>query len=380
MYEFIYVIFLISGMIKSFLNMWLINIPIDLTFFFGLLLTILIIFNSFRVKLKVTSIFAIFLLLLWQAWTVFTLLYSVSSGYAFLKTVKVLANTLAFIYPIFLCKNFNTNQFFKSLIYLTTPLNLFYVFFILPYIYQNESFYEQAGLYLSVGFFSGLNILISIRYLLNRDSLIKNFLSLFLNFLALILSGARGPLLLTVACVSILTIYLLLKKGWNKKILILKIIFIIGIMGFVALSIAEYFNSHLVERTLERLSLLVQFLSGKVEDFSSKERIERWIFVFSNLNDIIPILFGYGLGSFGIMYLGEDIREYPHNIILEVWFETGLVGLFIFLAFLLVVFLSRRGNFLLLILTFYIFANFLKSGSLADARILFAFLSILMVK
>ncbi len=48
-------------------------------------------------------------------------------------------------------------------------------------------------------------------------------------------------------------------------------------------------------------------------------------------------VFGHGTGSFGAVAVGIESEAYPHNIILEVAAELGLVGLFLFVAFILVV-------------------------------------------
>jgi O-antigen ligase len=46
-----------------------------------------------------------------------------------------------------------------------------------------------------------------------------------------------------------------------------------------------------------------------------------------------PVL-GLGLGGWSLFYRGEDVRDYPHNLLLEITVEQGIVGL---LAFTLLV-------------------------------------------
>ena len=42
--------------------------------------------------------------------------------------------------------------------------------------------------------------------------------------------------------------------------------------------------------------------------------------------------FGNGLGSFGYLYRGFDVRDYPHDMLLEVLSELGIFGVVIILV------------------------------------------------
>ncbi len=50
------------------------------------------------------------------------------------------------------------------------------------------------------------------------------------------------------------------------------------------------------------------------------------------------IIFGSGTGQFGIAVMGEDVRLYPHNLVLELGAENGLIGVLIFGALIIVTF------------------------------------------
>ena len=43
-----------------------------------------------------------------------------------------------------------------------------------------------------------------------------------------------------------------------------------------------------------------------------------WLFLFI----FLCLIFGNGIGSYGILSQGIDARKYPHNIFLESWFEN----------------------------------------------------------
>jgi O-antigen ligase len=54
-----------------------------------------------------------------------------------------------------------------------------------------------------------------------------------------------------------------------------------------------------------------------------------------------PVL-GHGTGAWAVDWGGMDERRYPHNIVLEVLYEEGLIGLFVVLLFLGVIFRRWR--------------------------------------
>ncbi|UHQ98899.1 hypothetical protein HYG81_24345 (plasmid) [Natrinema zhouii] len=91
-------------------------------------------------------------------------------------------------------------------------------------------------------------------------------------------------------------------------------------------------------------------------------------------------IFGHGIGSFGVLYVGEDIRSYPHNIVLELGVEGGLVAVILFAAFsgwcLLCAVHNRHRDPHLIGVTVavwvYLFANAMVTGDLSTNRMLFA--------
>lgn len=96
-------------------------------------------------------------------------------------------------------------------------------------------------------------------------------------------------------------------------------------------------------------------------------------------------LTGHGYGSFAVLNRGVDARHYPHNILLEVLSELGLVG-FILLASLLaypalVVIRAGRRNVtahtvLIAGLVVYMLVNAMVSGDIPSNRALFMLLGL----
>jgi O-antigen ligase len=98
--------------------------------------------------------------------------------------------------------------------------------------------------------------------------------------------------------------------------------------------------------------------------------------------------FGVGLGGFPVLAGLGDRREYPHDLVLELLVETGLVGLLLF-GMVLVTAIRSLGRLhtlrrdplrmALLALFVYSFTNALFSGDLVDNRGLLAFAGLCLV-
>src|SRR5690606_16839831 len=94
-------------------------------------------------------------------------------------------------------------------------------------------------------------------------------------------------------------------------------------------------------------------------------------------SDAAKSVFGFGIGSFGVQYTGYDERFYPHNIVVELMLELGLVGLVLFLLPYVVVTLSWRtiirepAGWGVIALLAYELCNLMKSFTYADARMLY---------
>jgi O-antigen ligase len=95
-------------------------------------------------------------------------------------------------------------------------------------------------------------------------------------------------------------------------------------------------------------------------------------------------LWGTGIGSWSTFYFGDDQRNYPHNLFLEIAFEEGLIGLAAFLALLAMVGISiyrmignSSSHFLVLgLLVLYSVINSMFSGDLDDNRMLWMWIGV----
>tara|TARA_R110002167_G_scaffold129337_18_gene312235 strand:+ start:1618 stop:2349 length:732 start_codon:yes stop_codon:yes gene_type:complete len=200
----------------------------------------------------------------------------------------------------------------------------------------------------------------------------KNIILKVITFSLLLASGARGPLIFAIL-LSI--VYLISQK--NIQSISPKII-LRTIFAMVGLFFIYYLNANklgaLLESTLRRFGSLV---GG--EDRSALERVYRLNYAFNQpFEKLSTFLFGNGNGSFGILYEKFDKRSYPHNILVECFFELGLVGLAIFLILFLSIFrkISFKENVFGLLFLFA-FVNAMKSSGITDLWILFSFMGVI---
>ncbi|OCL85612.1 O-antigen polymerase [Arcobacter porcinus] len=380
--EFFYVFYLLSGFIKGFLIAYGIYIPIDITLVGILILSIYIIIALFDgIKLSFKLIFICMILFLFYGWMIFSSIYTSSENYWLEKNILFITNIIAFLFPFILGKYFNVCIFFKYFIIITSILNIFFMQYIFPYIYQNLEFYSVGGSYLFVSLYSGINIILLCIFKINFKYKYLTYFIISVNFYTLFTSGGRAGIIFT----SILLIFYYLLKIKNfylfkfTKIDLVKTMIFTFLTTFIVILFYLYNNSsdklQTIERTGDRLILLLDSFSNKSDD-SMNERYKLISFsideIFSSLDSF---LFGKGIGSFSIEYNGDDGRNYPHNIILEILFELGMIGMIIFFIFYFSIIKNIRQNIYFFLIV-YITLHILKSSGLTDLRLFFAILSI----
>lgn len=265
------------------------------------------------------------------------------------------------------------------------------IFILLSIIVSFEAMsqYIQAGQtgfirvfgsnYLGLGRIAGLALIFSYAYLLfwARSSLAK-LLSAALAGLflwVLLVGGARGPFIAAVlsALIPIIfAVHISLKRQDIKAERFVVPIIIITI-AIIALFTFLYQTGEMTQ-TMARLQVLTSNGMGD----SAGARIQHYVHAIEYWKQA-PLL-GNGIGSWPIINSGIDARGYPHNLILEILAELGLVGLILFSAFILYALVilkppqkyNQSINILLLMLIMYMFLNSMVSGDIPDNRLLFA--------
>ena len=394
----LYLIYLFSGIIKAVFIFYGLKLPVDLTLLSGVLLLVYLVYdiyiNGIKTKFNKDYFISLLILSIFFVWIGVSLLYSVSEGYAYRKVILFVTNIIAFIYPLFV-KNFNLHKFLKyfAVSLIIAFLWFFYIYFILIGKLKDSDLYLKiTGLSLTLAVYGGiiLLVLISTKQKIFKKNIYNIGISL-LFFVFLLLSGARGPIFFLIISLLLFlgkkVVNLKIPLNVNKNKLLKTLFFTMPLLIiFVFTGIYQFYDkiSLLLERSVYRISLIINGIGENTNMGESVNvRINQMGFAIKSIfNNLQNFFIGYGFGSFGIMYSGEDGRLYPHNILLEIWFELGFIGLLIFCVFLFFIFFGKikQRLFVTGFVMLYIFLNMLKSRSVVDIRVFFAFFAIFIIK
>jgi O-antigen ligase len=387
MIELIYSLFLLSGLVKAFLQFYAAGLMVvDFTLLCALFLLAAYILQFSRnfffkntIYLVKSSRAVIFILFGFYLWMLVTLIYTASPGYSYIKVFMFLSNLVAVLIP-FIYKGFNPKRFFHLFAYMGSGLIFLYTA-LFPSIYtsylKDIEYRDMVTRYLDIGYLAGLIILIVAFVCPQMKKFIK-LLLIGINAWTLLVSAARGPLLFLVLVLFIrfAVSFVSFMKSWRLNFKsIFYMIAGVGLLGTAAYYLIDRY-ALLLERSITRLLMLLDPEGSE----SVLERITQVSFSFDKIfENAGNFLFGLGIGSFGILYEGVDERSYPHNAMLEIWFELGLLGIILFILLLLVYFKKIRFRLNLVLIFIYLLLNSLKSYSLIDLRIMFGILSVLLI-
>ena len=360
LYALLLVFFVSSGFVKSFFKAANF-IELDVTILSMVFLMLLSFFLLIRYRIKVEQLVIIILFILFLSTYSISALYTTSESYYINKLFALTGLIFSFVFGFLSTKEVRSD-FFK--LYPIFSMLAVSIYFILTFSNLSaEALKDFSGNSLVTGEMLGASILMfyfsNIRY---------KYALILLSFSVMIALGARGPLLF-----SLIILFFIALNNFHKfnfkipvslGILVILAAFIIG-------SNKDNELSSSVVKTLtdgfSRFELL--FSEDKGASINS-----RAVMITKTLEHIDKnILFGTGVGSFGVEIYGKDFRAYPHNVPLEIWFESGVLAFLFFNLFVLtvIVYLLKNGSFLLLSLLVYQYLNMNKSSSLEELRLFF---------
>lgn len=387
-FEMVFVLFLFAGRFKADPRFaW---VPIDITALFlgvgGCIGGYILIKRNFIVNVR--SVVLLFFYLVFLGYTLYSLTWSPSVVYAQEKAVNVAVLTLWTFFAAAIIigpeevrlKRFLIALFVFSFWFASEGL-------IMMFSAQDVYFISiLGGNYLGFGRVLGIGIILLLGFLFfTQMSSFRRSVCLVLAIVYIYLmfySGGRGPLLATVFSCSL--IVLLSIRLTSTDLRLKRYLFpLIGLVAAGAVYIVYLFQTDALPTTLYRIALL--FHSGDMGD-SAEARVDH-IFQAISLWSEKPV-FGHGIGAWPVINGEIDSRYYPHNIILELLVELGIVG-FVMLAALVVYafrgftfrIMRRRGLYAIIYMLFLHAAlNALVSGDLADNRFLFCTIGLAAVR
>lgn len=198
--------------------------------------------------------------------------------------------------------------------------------------------------YLSISYLLGI---IFLTLSTNKNNIFLNkgndfILSALVLGIMLMIRG-RGPLLFSLLFLGIYLVIKIYKTRYIKTVFKIKKIvrFSVTFVIFLVASFSIYINNQ------KKINTLVSFTVGRVDLLFPKDgnldkmgsSVTARVDLFKKSIDLISAdfikpIFGYGIGSYGVITNGIDERSYPHNIFLEIIVELGLFGFAIFLFYM----------------------------------------------
>jgi O-antigen ligase len=244
--------------------------------------------------------------------------------------------------------------------------------------------YRAFNNYQQIASVAGLGTLVAFAtWLFGRRTSVANLLFLVLCAMltfVLLTTGGKGATLATVACMFLallvglrVTRRKILYKGYQVSIIWLAV----GLMAGISIVVGT------AERTPRSLERLFDMVEGGEFQGTAELRYELYQKVLGFVPDA-PLL-GNGAGSWPVISTGFDRHHTPHNMVLEILVETGIVGLVLMMALLVVamrpVSLDRLRNDPLVLCAFMLFVwLFIKAQlgpDIADNRLMFMMLGVL---
>lgn len=380
----LFALFLFAGYFKADPRLKFIQERVDLTLFFFALSLVVSSYRALRYGCKVPKSFlrAFFLFSILAVYFMVGLLWTQSQGYGFDKVWRFIVLTgWAFVESIFVSSGFSSfKRFFWAL---TTVAAVMAIDALMRWRgFGRIAFVTAFGSnYIALARAGGLGFLTATGLLLplgqKRTVRFILWIAAFLCLWAALSAGARGPVLaLFVSSLLFLVTGLrglrLLMDRFTLRlgvvlILIGVLVWVFGQILFPTLFFRfRVFTTEIGRSALERFNLY-------------RIAIDLWA--------DSPI-WGHGPGQFGAKVTGEDIRLYPHNILLELGAEVGVIGVIVFTSFVGYTFgkgfqLLFHSKGLIRIVVRYLLAacsflllNAMVSGDINDNRLLFTFIGL----
>ncbi|WP_417446727.1 O-antigen ligase family protein [Kangiella sp.] len=272
--------------------------------------------------------------------TMISFFYSEHIEYALSKLISLICNVVILFW---IASQFNEkvlSLYVKTTIVFSLALGALY-----PYFYSGlfqsapDISTDNIAVYLTSGSllaFSGVLLIIF------KPFKKVNALWLVIIYAEIIFTGARGPLIFLAICHIFHNVVIMRKLSTFFLLIPAVIITLVYI-------VTSDSGDSLVSRTIWRFSLIF--------DGDSGARLEYWARYYESFTDITQLLFGSGLGSYGVIAFGPGVRDYPHNLFIGIMADSGLFGILSFLVFMFVLIrllLLNRVNkyFIILMLPF----------------------------
>lgn len=331
--EVLFVLFLFAGVYKS----WaVLSWAPDLTAVFAILTSVAAV--AAVVKNSLVDRRAIVLVIFWMLFVLYALIstfWSPSELYATEKIIELVSIvTLSIGVPAVVVARSRrrvARLFFAILAFAAIVAIAALVEFVKA---PGTSLEPFGAVYLLVGRVVGFGFLISLYLTLfelrSRTNRTIGAMSTGVFGFVLLTSGGRGPLVAAVMAgvilTAIATIQVMIRSDIPGRTILRSVLIAGGISSLVGAGLAML---GVMPKTVQRLYKLVT--GQRTTSFGARleyytEAVHQWT---------SSPLFGVGLGGWPVVAGWDDARGYPHNFVLEIAAELGIIGLVLFTILLL---------------------------------------------
>jgi len=302
----------------------------------------------------------------------FSYTYTTAPSYGGEKLLRFLFfGTLMFITPSFLVLS---EKDFRRFAVIFVAFSLIQSFLLVTHL-ENRTDEKADITRIGAGWLLGMALVLILFYRLFLDRKKQTgvyVIALPIVAVGLIASAARGPMV-SAAAMALLGGAIAIHRGQLRAmtaISVLAIFAVIGSVAFVVLRQADPTKFSAKAAELEELS------TGGSSSGSAAKRFAFYDAAVRAIPD--HPLMGRGIGSWAPFYFGNDVRNYPHNLALELTFEEGLLGMGAFITFLAALAISigpmmrsSRFHFLVIpLMVAYCLSTSMFSGDLDDNRLI----------
>ncbi|MDA7774812.1 O-antigen ligase family protein [Pseudomonadales bacterium] len=318
-----------------------------------------------RSRLSYSALFT----LVFFCWYFFTSIFTQSEGFWIRKVLGVLSSVLIYCFVLLFFKNSKQFEIVETCLLAigigtSTYVWFFYLTGDLEYLLRQGYDKENSGLpgYLVIGSASAIATII----LMLRPSVMSILIAGF-TFLPLLAIGARGPTVFCILCILISYAFLF-REYVTTNTKLLKSVLVVITFFLVLTYMLDLQVSQLLTQRLGAIFTDENILAatGRLDVF------EKTLVIISE-----NFFLGTGIGSYGALAYGSDTNIYPHNLFLEAWAESGLIGLLLFTISCLMTFrcalrsIDDRSGLIWFSLLLFVSLNFLKSGGFIWTRDLY---------
>lgn len=376
-FETVFVLFLFAGVYKAGVER-LPFVKIDITVFFAALTCMLGAFIIVRrgIVLPRAGATLVGLYLVFAALYVFTATFSPGRDYALVKAGAILTFNTCAIAGTALIIGVSRARFLRFCIALITLASVGAVAVLLTYLRSGGSgtvaVFGSEYLGISRLLSLGSAVLLASVLFLARNLPVRAASAALLLLLvtAMFLTGGRGPVIAT-AFAALLALFA--RGPGGRKSGRYRVLLLFLLLGTVLWLF--YFLSHEPSATVRRFGGLIGGdlgASGQTRVLYYGEALHIWA---------DRLIWGHGIGSWPLLIGIGDQRAYPHNIILEIGVEGGLIAFLAFVAMFARALSYARSRLkqgsdpftiTALMMIACTFVNAFVSGDLADNRVFFA--------